>query len=383
MEKDNLRFSELIARKKMGLLTEAEAAELEQILETSDSRRALSESVLKVSLQSKYKQYHAVDNPDAWTDFEKKRNAGRGKKLYYRSLFAAASVVLIVGMGLFWVLSKGPDTAKMAPGQRKSDFKVARLYLPDGRQVELTGKDTLFAGVQTEIKNTSEALRYEQAGGMGKEVWNTLETPLGGEYHVILSDGTKVWLNAGSRLTYPENFLGESRIVTLDGEGFFDVSRTDKTPFIIHTNGMDIEVLGTTFNVKSYPGENKTVTTLISGRINAVIPGKDTLLMYPDQQVVLERLSGEITFREVIAVDYAAWKEGRFIFKEEGLEAVMADLARWYNVRVVYEEEEAKQFGFTGMIDRYKEIEETLAIIEKTGKVVFTYKNNTIYVRLK
>lgn len=385
MEKNTLRLSELVARKRLGLLTETETEELEQLLDKATINRVVAGKVLQLPLSTKYKTYHAVDNPHAWAGFEKKREERERNRKRYKYLFrsiAAAVVLFAAGAGLLWTFSPSP----VPDGPREpnsSDFKMATLFLPDGQEVRLTGKDTLFAGVQAEIRNTAEALRYTMVEGMDKEVLNTLETPLGGEYHVVLSDGTKVWLNAGSRLTYPENFLGEKRTVTLDGEGYFEVQHAERIPFIVHTNGMDIEVLGTKFNIKSYSPEEKTVATLINGRISAVVSGKEPLLLRPDQQAVLDVSQGKLTVHEVIARDYAAWKEGRFIFKEEGLEAVMNDIARWYDIRVVYEQDEAKQFGFTGMIDRYKDISGTLAIIEKTGKVVFEHKDNTVYVKLK
>lgn len=168
-------------------------------------------------------------------------------------------------------------------------------------------------------------------------------TPRGGTYQIVLSDGTKVWLNASSELKFPASFnQTKQRSVELSGEAYFEVAKNKMKPFMVRSNGQEIEVLGTHFNVNSYLDEKVTKTTLLEGAIKLSQLKRDNPASYvlrPGQQAVA---GNTVVIRNVDAMDVIDWKNGMFIFNKESLESIMRKLSRWYDVDVVFEDEKLK-----------------------------------------
>ena len=189
-------------------------------------------------------------------------------------------------------------------------------------------------------------------------------------------------MTAGSKLTYPVAFIGKERRVELEGEGYFEVKRDDAKPFIVTLNGMEIKVLGTSFNLRSFKQDGRTTATLISGKVEVKTLSKNVVLE-PNQQADLMVGEDRLEIREVDAEAYRAWTKGQFVFRRERLETIMDDVARWYNVTVFYEQGSAKEILFSGIVERYANITETLKMLEKTGKVLFIVDNQKIIVRVK
>ena len=213
-----------------------------------------------------------------------------------------------------------------------------------------------------------------------KAEWNTIVVPRGGEYELVLADGTRVWLNSESRLTYPVRFTGELREVKMEGEICFDVARKEEQPFVVRTADLAVKVLGTLFNMEAYPEDSRVTTTLVRGKVEVAV-GDKTQVLQPDQQLSVE--AGRFTLKQVVAEDYIGWTNGLFHFTEASLEEIMTKLARWYDVEFFFTSEQLKQLKFSGAFKKYNDLHYVLNIIEELTDVQFAVNNRTVIVNRK
>lgn len=303
--------------------------------------------------------------------------------------YAAAILVLCVVGAMIWMKELKQNEADqlaqvtIEPGRAK-----ALLVLDDGREIQLDdhkpSKVLEESGIV--IVNDSSRVEYRPALRMGeKEVMNKIIVPTGGEYNLILSDGTRVYLNAESVITFPKHFTGERREVTLEGEAYFHVTASKEHPFIVKTKDMDVMVTGTEFNVKAYPDEMNVQATLLQGVVT-VFSGfekKEKVEIKPNQQAEWCRDSVKVRVKKVDPDLFMAWKNGRFIFRQDRLEDIMRTLARWYDVEVIYLDESVKNMLFAGKLDRSEEITPILDVLRTTDKLSVDVKGKKIVIGLK
>ena len=321
-----------------------------------------------------------------WNAIEK-QIVPQGRQLSLRWVGYAASVIILVVAGWFIfqmsdnknVVQEGKKVARITPGTQK-----AILYLDNGEQVVLADNNTVVVedSLSGRIEQVDKSLVYQTESTVKEERLNVLEIPNGGEFQVTLADGTKVCLNAGTKLTYPIAFVGKERRVRLEGEGYFEVKRDENKPFIVEINGMEVKVLGTSFNLRSFAADNRSTATLISGKIEVKTSSRRVELS-PNHQADLWVGENKLDVREVDAAVYSAWTKGRFVFRRERLETILDDVSRWYNVTVFYEQSSAKDILFSGIMERYADISKTLEMLETTGKVSFIIDEQKIIVRAK
>ncbi len=248
----------------------------------------------------------------------------------------------------------------------------ALLTLEDGSTVALSATtDTLLTqAATTTLRLDSAQLTYQHAAlptTSQPMAWNSIQTPQGGEYRLTLSDGTRVYLNAMSSLRFPVEFNGTQRTVELAGEAYFEVSHNGK-PFIVKTQEMDVEVMGTSFNLSAYPDET-THTTLVSGRVKVSAPGAGSCLLAPSQQALLAPDKRELRVTQVDTDCFTAWTKGKILFKDERLDEMMKQLCRWYDMEVSFAEPQLKTLRFGCHLNRYHDITPFLSLLEQTGKV--------------
>ena len=208
-------------------------------------------------------------------------------------------------------------------------------------------------------------------------IYNTVTVPRGGEYKLVLADGTIVWLNSDSHIRYPVTFSGNTRQVELEGEAYFEVAKDVEKPFIVRMNEYNVRVTGTQFNVRNYLNES-LATTLVEGGVQIERKGKVDRLR-PGQQAVLE--NNEIRIRVVNVEEQVAWRHGAFGFTQCRLENIMEELARWYDVDVVYEDEEVKDYPFGCNFSRHATIEPLLKVFEATGTIETSIHGRKIWIR--
>ncbi len=267
----------------------------------------------------------------------------------------------------------------IVPGSTK-----AVLILADGSEHDLSeGNNSIIDSDGTEIKNTGNKLEYISKNGQPAEMkYNTLKIPRGGEYFLVLSDSTKVWLNSETTLRFPVQFASHIRNVELTGEAYFEVSRNEEIPFTVTSGNQQIKVLGTQFNVSSYPDNQNIYTTLVEGKVEISLSDnpETKLTLKPNEQSLLSR-NNQIIKRNVDVAQYVAWKEGRFAFRDQMLEDIMKTLSKWYDVEVNFSNEEQKKLRFTGNLERYADFNSILEQIERTNEVEFEITNNLITIK--
>jgi ferric-dicitrate binding protein FerR (iron transport regulator) len=306
---------------------------------------------------------------------------------YVRWIAAATTLVAVSLTGLyFWNAQKSRQAAAGAPSLAMSHNDLlpggnrATLLLGDGSIVNLgAAKNGVIRQVAgTLIDKQDGQLRYNVSSAHLAPEMNTMQTPRGGQYQVILPDGTKVWLNAASSLTYPTAFTGVDREVRLNGEAYFEVADNKDKPFKVVVGNMQVNVLGTHFNVMAYEDENAIKTTLLEGVVKVTNGGASHLLK-PGQEGRLDRSSDAFRLLEVDADEAVAWKNGVFQFGGASIETVMREIVRWYDVDVEYQGRTNEHFR--GTISRSVNASEVFKMLELTGAVHFTIDKKKIFVK--
>ncbi|RQO74455.1 iron dicitrate transport regulator FecR [Pedobacter sp. KBW06] len=294
---------------------------------------------------------------------------------------AAVAALVILGVSLFFYSSQGNKVGQIS--------KVIPEITPGKNIATLTlgnGKTILLSEIKTGLVVNPNELRYNDGTKISmpdreKELsrhieeieWLTASTPRGGTYQVILSDGTRVWLNADSKLLFPSKFVGNNRIVTLIGEGYFEVTHNKAKPFKVRTARQELEVLGTEFNVNAYADEMSTKTTLITGSVKV----NNNIFLQPGEQAMSDR--GVLSVSRADVEEVVAWKNGFFVFKDSNLMAVMRQLSRWYDLDVHFEGPVPNE-TFNGKVYRNMNLNDVLEVLS-FSKVKFdiTGRRMTIY----
>jgi ferric-dicitrate binding protein FerR (iron transport regulator) len=264
---------------------------------------------------------------------------------------------------------------------------VATLTLGNGKQILLNSanKGTLAVQGNTVItKNAAGQISYKVTGtGHTNEkiAYNTVTTPLGGQYRITLPDGSNVWLNAGSSLKYPSRFVGNERHVELHGEAYFEIFKNKNAPFTVAAENVNIKVLGTHFNVMAYENEPAVNTTLLEGSV-ALNSKSAHAMLIPGQQAVADKTADNIILRKVNVEDAVAWKNGYFSFRKENIKTAMNKIARWYNVDVEYSGNVNNKI-LGGTVSRAENINELLNYVELTGIAKFKIEGRRIKVICK
>jgi transmembrane sensor len=300
----------------------------------------------------------------------------------------AAAAVLILSLGLYWWSGRdhSPIAQQSAPAIQLADLppggNKAVLTLGDGSSIMLdSAKNGNLAsqGNTSVTKSKKGELIYNASGSTDQAVvFNSIATPKGGQYHIILPDGSKVWLNAASSLRFPTSFTGKERKVEMTGEVYFEVAHNAKMPFVVKTNDTEIAVLGTHFNVMAYADEKVLKTTLLEGSVKVSKSGRSAILS-PGQQVSIKNISGNISVADNIDTEKEiAWKNGYFQFQDDNLANIMRQISRWYDIDVTYEGNPGNE-TFTGRLPRNANVSKVLKILSLSD-VKFRFEEKSIIV---
>lgn len=206
-----------------------------------------------------------------------------------------------------------------------------------------------------------------------------MRTPKGCEYPLTFSDGTKVLLNAETKIRYPVKFPKDIREVEISGEAYFDVVKDANRPFIVKVGETKIRVLGTSFNVKAYDNEYRIATTLVTGKVKVSYKNEEAIIT-PGRQAVVDKNNGKISVKKVDLNLYTSWRKGIYCFKDERVEDVMRTLQRWYNINVFYLDEKSKNVRLGGILKKYNEIGPIIDMLRKTNLVIVKKEGNDIYI---
>ena len=381
-------IAELVSKYMMGELTEEGQKCLDDWLALSEENHRWFDTVTgKKMVQRKRQELKSVNIEKGWEGLSRKRVREDRREIRKRVLkYACVLVLLLFPTLYFFIRENGPDkiipvvNTEIVPGEPK-----AILYMANGTMIDLgvRRQDTLKEEDGTVIGLHGKSITYNCSvdSTEGKSLFNELVIPRGGEYVLTLADGTLVCLNAGSKLRFPVQFSGNMRRVELEGEGYFQVVRDEKKPFVVEASGVNITVLGTEFNVSNYPENLNVQTTLVEGSVKVFSERDgDVYILQPGEQAVFDKSSGEL---HVAAVDvsYAtAWKEGRLRFRDRPLKEIMDFISRWYDVDVEYRDEEVKHYLFGCNFNRHATVLPLLELFQSTGTVHFEIVDKKIIV---
>ncbi len=389
----------MIIRQLRKEISEEEKTVLQNWLTESPANKKLYHKIIdQAHIKEKLKAYGKYNKQNAWKKIMKqirKPGANRTVSLNKFLRYAAIFIPTLIGGYLFihHTLTESNNqivnTLSIETGTQK-----ALLTLGNGIEIELKNstEEVIISEQEADIIDVDNTLRYITTEVPGKtevqEVYNTLETPRGGEYSIVLADGTKIWLNAASKLSYPVDFIGDKRKVQIEGEAYFEVAENRNKPFIVSSSEMEIEVLGTSFNVMSYKDEESILTTLVEGKVRVKMTdggnrNLSSIGIIPGEQVVFKKEKNTLSSMQVDTDIYTAWKDGKFIVANETLEDLMRRLGRWYNFETDYSSSELRNYHFSGTLDRYSNISDLLELISLTTNLSFEIKSKTIIVKHK
>jgi transmembrane sensor len=378
-----------------GILTIEEKKELMASLSTADDDRDVDEILRQLWLDS--------GEPDAAVDNEGERRiqnvmklvnqAGQIKTFKYSTKYnwlkVAALLIVTLSAGLWFTVwhqkaNQAKVLAKSKPVEIHPGGNKAYLTMANGSRIVLNdvqnGKLAVQSGIQVskekngllvyDIKKTPDSSAITQ--------FNTITTPRGGQYQVLLADGTKAWLNAASSIKFPVAFNGHERRVEITGEVYFEVAKNKEWPFIVKANNVNVQVLGTHFNISAYPDDEAITTTLMEGSVR-MSKGAASALLVPGQQGISINNKQNITLQSADIEATEAWRKGLFIFHDETIDNVMKMMARWYDVEIEYQGNvKNKEFG--GSISKYKNINVLLENMKLTGAIHYKINGRRVVV---
>lgn len=385
---DKKEFLKLVNKYNQGTATEKEKSFLEsydqlfdELENPLDQLNTEDKTKLKQSMLNEIKHKMLVETQPV----EQKNN--------WNWKWVAAAVILVASTAtLFLVnINKQPKNAQLQK-QKTADtlitpgYNQAVLTLANGDKITLDDKANGLLSEESGViitKNDDGQLKYEVEAS-AKATTHTMTTPRGGQYQLVLADGTKVWLNADSKITFPTRFDGAIRSVEITGEAYFEVAKNKDKPFKVISKSQVIEVLGTHFNVNNYDNEEVAKTTLLEGSVkisaisNGAINSSSSRVLKPGEQAALRTNDDKIKVSEADLETAIAWKNGYFRFSRIDMQSMMRQVARWYDVEVEYKGAISKDL-FVGNLRRSDDIKEVLRILQ-LGKVNATIKGKTIII---
>ena len=386
---DPFLLASWIAKSMAGELSDEELQLLDEWRMTSARNHQLYDRIVsRERREAKRRHFTAFDKVSGWQGYSKKLKETEKKVNRWRVFLRYAAILLIpLSATVYGVLRSGEETVSLAdlnaitPGGTR-----AELVLPSGEVVDLVAKSGVISrGENTVINNEGKTLSYKSIGNqapMDSLRYNEVIVPKGGEYQLVLSDGTLVYLNSMTKIRFPERFSEKCREVEVCGEAFFEVAENKRVPFVVKTDAYEITVLGTKFNVTAYADEQVATTTLVEGAVSS--SGKcigEAKALRPNEQFVLDRVSGSVEIKNVDVNYYTAWKDGMFRFRDVRLEEIMHVVERWYDMTVVYEDESVRDLHFGFNMSRLETIEPLLNIFELNGKIKITKEGKVLKIK--
>lgn len=385
-------FKDLLSRYLTGNLLHSQKIQLTELLNKEEYQQRLELKMEEDFITDKY----LVDGNGAIRDaIQNFLSQKIGKEIKIRRnlinikrMAAAASIILLLCTAS-WLIFRTSNSTKppiassgnlvikdLPPGRTG-----AILTLANGSKIILDSTHgSLGMQGSSKVVNNNGVLSYADGKNSTEIFFNVMSTPVGRQYQLILSDGSKVWLNAASSITYPTVFSSSERKVQITGEAYFEVMRNKSQPFHVSVNGLDVEVLGTHFNINTYNNEPSIKTTLLEGSIK-VTKGTSSILVARGEQAITENASDELSKKSDVDVDQViAWKNGKFVFQDAEIKSIMRQLERWYGVTAVFSENVTTE-EFDGVISRNVNLSQILNLLTKTGSVNFSIEGSTIVVK--
>jgi ferric-dicitrate binding protein FerR (iron transport regulator) len=374
-------ISNLITRRIEGNLSDEE----EQYLFNWAAESKENASLLKRLLASPDKDYlikkelrQNIHKDKGWTRVQSKiRGRSRNRKIVL--FMQATAAVFTIFLLSHYLFSTYPKTRT-----NNTEYQQTVLITGDGEIHPLADTTATFtdpAFLKNNVSHLTPFKKQKKRLLTQSSIPDTIIVPKGATYKFTLMDGTKVWLNANSRLVFPARFDEDTRQVSLSGEAFFQVASNPDIPFSIDVNGTEVRVIGTAFNINAYGDKDQMVTTVVEGKVlvsDAVLKLKEPLL--PNEQLRISTLTGRVQKKTIETDIYTAWIHGRLVFENENLESLMKRLERLYNVKITISNNVDKTLKFTGDIKKYNDLNTVLDMLETTQNVHFSMNEHGVTV---
>jgi ferric-dicitrate binding protein FerR (iron transport regulator) len=386
--KQNKDISAIIFKVLVGDASNEERKYLTQWRRTSYENEALFQRIVdSKGIVDAFDVYSKIDLEKAFRRIIPRKNEQSKLLIPVWLRYSAAIIVVTLVTGLLVYLNTNQNQVTdiylgMSPGSSK-----AILVIDDETQYVL--EDLAFKEIKSNelvLINDGKSLSYDKVEESNNEKsveMHTLSVPRGGEYKLVLSDGTSIWVNSESTLKFPANFTGTEREVELFGEAYFEVAPNTQMPFIVKTGEIKVKVVGTEFNIKSYDNESDITTSLLNGQV--LVSCNDVTVeehvLQPGEQASFNKTKKEIQISEADVFAASSWRHGRFVLRHETLGNIMNVISRWYDVNVTYTNSDLQTLLFNVNTFKYSDVGEMLAAIEKTGKVRFERHQNIIIVK--
>ena len=384
-----LYYAHLISRQINHGLTPDEQLELDAWISADPSNQMVYDGLRKGDAQQSAIEFmNSLSVDAAWSKVSAASEKNQSAPVVmdsnrFRKRFAWAAAAAVVLVASFLILRPNMDQpvqssaalVDIVPGGTK-----ATLTLADGKIISLdaVANGDIAAEGNVQVIKMDGKLQYNGTNENAEITYNTIQTPRGGKYQLVLSDGSVVWLNAASSLRFPVTFKGNERQVELMGEAYFEVKKGAKPFRVSLQNGSHIEVKGTAFNVNAYNDEEMMKATLLEGKINFMMQGKSQALV-PGQQIRVRYAQPEMqVVADVDVEEEVAWKNDLFIFKAMDVKSIMREISRWYDIDVVYKGKINPE-TFSGIVSRKSNLSQVLRIMEEGG-VRFAIEGRTIVV---
>lgn len=368
--------------------TDEERCTLSEWLAASDANKTEFEKIKRLYLISsgsgKKEKQVGFDVDRAWNRVELQTVNKKNPFEWRRWLSYAAMLILVAGIG-FYFISERPTSGLMGKVDLE-EFDEPTLLLDNGEKIPLKRDSFSIRHENTVIRNYQSQLSYLTNGedklvDKEEERLNHIVIPKGNAYELTLADGTHVWLNAESELIFPTRFTGKERRVTLKGEGYFDVIQNPDKPFYVETNGVEVKVLGTAFNVSGYVGERTASVTLVRGLVSVETSGGKQFRITPSERLTWDKQTAQTNIQKVNTDLYTSWIEGKYIFKEATLDEILEKLHHWYDFSVDYQNKQLGSRKFSLVVDRKVSLDQLLEIISYTSDVKLVRNGNSIHVK--
>ena len=378
-----LFIAKLICKERIAGLNDSEKRQLDSWRSESKEKDHVFLNLQRISTEELEKRYDGVDVDLKWKSF-KKRQQQRKRSIRVGVAVAASVCLLITSVLWLWLGTLGEERVVLAEQGQQNNVC---LVLSTGEVVDISnvGQDEVKLDKGTKLYEGNR-LEYVQPDSLHKKEleFNQLIIPKGTFYHLVLSDGTKVWLNADSKIKYPVSFGQDKREVSLRGEGYFEVAKDSARPFIVSTDKMDVKVLGTTFDVNTYEDEGKSFVVLVEGLVEVSAGKGESRIITPGYmaEVDMHDVQAKIHVSKCDTEHYIAWKSGNFSFRNASLTEILKRVSRYYDVTVIREQVFEEEY-YTGDVSSDVSLESLLAVIESSTSVSFKVERKIVYVQKK
>lgn len=382
--KQAFEIADDIVKLIQGEITPEELEKLDQWLELSPENRALLASLMdEKKFEQEKNKYSKEYLAQRFELVAKKKKNLRYRRVLRRWSVAAACLVCIISGYWFYTMHSTQSENMLAVTDDEATFSHnAYLLLSSGEKLFLNENllDTLNAKYSShKIIMDHGEVRVEQAEGdsVSETLYHTLEVPLRSEYNLLLPDGSRVFLNAGSRLSFPSQFSENQRVVKLSGEAYFEVARNEQKPFVVCTDAVRVKVLGTEFAIRNYVGK-PILTTLVKGKVEVEDSTGWRAILNPGEQVFTDNGSSEV--RTVETIYYTSWKDGYFMFSNMQLKDIMDELSQWYGYSCFFQNQDVAELRISARLKKYDRIDNLLELLERTHEIQIEKTGNVIVV---